>query len=247
MERVLEMQCGEVLPSREDEALAALKASLLVRSIGVNSGAKKGVYARLWCARTEHLQRDSEQLNITKARTTIAQCAEELLELVNSKHACHMEAAQRECCRVAAEEAAAAGPSAPTTTFEAIAAAQHVQPAAEKACAAEQAASKVHEAKCAAEKALNEAVQAAAAAEVEAARLQAEADDARQAAGLQRKKARVEEADADPTPRSGVHSRGHCAREALGGGVCRVGTAVYSRLLSAPQVAQLEHVQVARA
>ena len=37
------MQCDEVLPSREDEALAALKASPLVRSIGVNSGAKKGV------------------------------------------------------------------------------------------------------------------------------------------------------------------------------------------------------------
>ena len=105
----LYMQCDEVLPSREDEALAALKASPLVRSIGVNSGAKKGVYARLWCARTEHPQRDSEQLNITNTRTTIAQCAEDLLELVSRKHACHLEAAERECRRVAAEEAAAAG------------------------------------------------------------------------------------------------------------------------------------------
>ena len=57
--------CDEVMPSREDEALAALKASPLVRDVGLNSGAKKGVNARLWCARTEHPKRDSEQLNIT--------------------------------------------------------------------------------------------------------------------------------------------------------------------------------------
>ena len=126
----------------------------------------------------------------TNTSTTIAQCAEELLDLVNRKHSCHLEAAERECCRVAAEEAAVAGPSAPTTAFATtpcMAAAQHVRPLADKARAAEQMAAQAHEVKRAAAKALNEAAEAAAAAEANAAPLQEDADDAREAAGLQRK------------------------------------------------------------
>ena len=195
------MECDEQLPSPEEEALAALKASPLVKKIGLNTSARQGVYAVLWCA-CEHPSRRSEQLNVTQTRTTIARCAEELLELINSKHGGHLPAAEAARAQAQAEAAAVAGPSAPTTAFAAMGAAQHVQPAADRARTAEQAASKALEAKRAAEKALNEAAQAAAAAEVEAARLQAEADDARQAAGLQRKKARVEEADADAEPTS---------------------------------------------
>ena len=107
------MECHEELPSREVEALAALRASPLVKQIGINSGSRQGVYARLWCARECHPERDSEQLNISKKRLTISECAEDLLELVNSKHGNHLEAAERERAQVeAAEVAAAAGPSA---------------------------------------------------------------------------------------------------------------------------------------
>ena len=80
------MECDEELPSREAEALAALRASPLVRDVGFNTGAKQGVYARLWCARECHPKRYSEQLNMTNTRTTLAECAEELLDLINQKH-----------------------------------------------------------------------------------------------------------------------------------------------------------------
>ena len=104
------MECDEELPSREPEAIAALRASPLVKEVGFNTGAKQGVYARLWCARECHPQRYSEQLNITKARTTLAECAEALLDLVNEKHGTHLEAAERERSKCEAEAAAAAGP-----------------------------------------------------------------------------------------------------------------------------------------
>ena len=45
---------------------------------------------------------------------------------------------------LAAEEAAVAGPSAPTTAFATMAAAQHVRPLADKARAAEQMAAQAH-------------------------------------------------------------------------------------------------------
>ena len=100
------------LPSREAVALAALRASPLVKEVGLNTGARQGVYATLRCARECHPKRWSEQMNMTKARTTLAECAEELLDLVNQRHGDHLEAAERERSKCAAEAAAAAGPSA---------------------------------------------------------------------------------------------------------------------------------------
>ena len=46
---------------------------------------------------------------------TVLQCAQELLELVNTKHGAHLAAAEADRAAAAAEEAANAGPSAPTT------------------------------------------------------------------------------------------------------------------------------------
>ena len=134
------MQCDEQLPSREEEALAALRASPLVKEVGLITRGRPGVYARLWCARECHPKRDSEQLNMTKTRTTLAECAEELLDLINQKHGDHLEAAERERSKCEAEAAAAAGPSAPLNAWEAMRAAQRVQPAADLAAAAERAA-----------------------------------------------------------------------------------------------------------
>ena len=139
------MECDEELPSREAEALAALRASPLVRDVGFNTGAKQGVYARLWCARECHPKRYSEQLNMTNTRTTLAECAEELLNLINQKHGDHLEAAERERSKCEAEAAAAAGPLAPLNAWEArpMRAAQRVQPAADLAAAAERAAAEL--------------------------------------------------------------------------------------------------------
>jgi len=166
------MECDEELPSRETEALAALRASPLVKEVGFNTGAKQGVYARLWCARECHPQRYSEQLNITKTRKTLAECAEELLDLVNQKHGDHLEAAERELTRCETEAAIAAGPSAPSNALEAMIAAQRVQPAADLAAAAERAAADAHRAEMAAAQQLEVAAKAAEAARQEADRLQ---------------------------------------------------------------------------
>ena len=166
------MECDEELPSREPEAIAALRASPLVKEVGFNTGAKQGVYARLWCARECHPQRYSEQLNITKARTTLAECAEALLDLVNEKHGTHLEAAERERSKCEAEAAAAAGPSAPTNAWEAMRAAQRVQPTADLAAAAERAAVDAHRAEKAAAQQLEAAAKAAEAARQEANRMQ---------------------------------------------------------------------------
>ena len=106
-----------------EAAMTALRSSPLVKSVGFNDSAKKGVYARLWCARREHPKRDSEQLNITRERKSLTACAVELLELINKKHGAHLAAAEAERAAAAAEEATAAGPSAPTTAFAAMAAA----------------------------------------------------------------------------------------------------------------------------
>ena len=199
-----------------EQAMLELLASPLVDQVKPLSSATGGFYATLWCRNhADHPRRNSEQCQYTRTRTTPAQCLRDLLTLVNKNHSSHLAAAEAAKAQAVAEAAAAAGPSAPTTAFAAIGAAWHVQPAAEKARAAEQAASKAHNAKRAAEKALNEAAAAAAVAEAEARRLQVEADDARQAAGLVRKKARVEEEDADPTSRSRVYNCGHRARECV--------------------------------
>ena len=120
-----------------------LRASPLFKEIGFNTGSKQGVYARLWCARECHPTRYSEQLNFTRTRTTRAECAEELLELINSKHGDHLAAAERERTRSEAESAAAAGPSAAANAFAAMGAAQLVRPAIDLAAAAEQAAHRI--------------------------------------------------------------------------------------------------------
>ena len=141
-------------PSAErelDPELEAALALLRVKDIGFNNGAKQGVYARLWCARTKHPKRDSEQVNLTRERTTLAQCAIDLLKLVNERHCDHLPAAEAEHAAAAAE-AAAAGPSTPTDAFAAMAAARLVQPAAERAAAAEQRAAEARVAQKAAEK-----------------------------------------------------------------------------------------------
>ena len=140
------MECDEELPPREAEALAALRASPLVKEVGlIDTGGRQGVYARLWCARECHPHRYSEQLKTTKARTSLAECAEELLDLINQKHGDHLEAAERERSKCEAEAAAAAGPSAPLNAWEArpMRAAQRVQPAADLAAAAERAAAEL--------------------------------------------------------------------------------------------------------
>ena len=165
-----DLECEE-LPSREGEALAALRASPLVRQIGFNTGSKQGVYARLWCTRECHPTRDSEQLNFTRTRTTRAECAEELLELINSKHGDHLAAAERERTRSEAEAAAAAGPSAPANAFAAMGAAQLVRPAMDLAAAAEQAATDARQAEKAAAQQLEIAAKAAEVARQEANRL----------------------------------------------------------------------------
>lgn len=166
------MECDEELPSREAVALAALRASPLVKEVGLNTGARQGVYATLRCARECHPKRWSEQLNMTKARTTLAECAEELLDLVNQRHGDHLEAAERERSKREAEAAAAAGPSAPTNAWQAMHAAQRVQPAAELAAAAERATAEANRAEKAAAQQLEAAAKAAEAARQEADRLQ---------------------------------------------------------------------------
>jgi hypothetical protein len=167
------MECDEQLPSREAEAFAALRASPLVKEVGlIDAGGRQGVYARLWCARECHPQRYSEQLKTTKARTSLAECAEELLDLVNQKHGDHLEAAERERSKCEAEAAAAAGPSAPSNAWEAMHAAQRVQPAADLAVDAERAAAEAHRAEKAAAQQLEAAAKAAEAARQEADRLQ---------------------------------------------------------------------------
>ena len=85
----------ELEPDRELEAaLHQLRASPLVKDIGFNSGTKQGVYARLWCARGVHPRRDSEQVNLSRERTSLAQCASDLLKLIDERHGDHLAAAE---------------------------------------------------------------------------------------------------------------------------------------------------------
>ena len=192
--------------SEEEAARAILSVSPLIKDVGFIKGARKGVYARLWC-KACHPGRDSEQMNVTLTRTTLSACATELLRLINEKHGTHLAAAEEARAAAALEAAAAAGPSAPTTAFEALAAAQLVSPAVEAANAAEQLAKQARQAKHAAEQVLEAAARRAEDAEKEAAKLEKAADDARQMAGLGRKQARIEDADAEPSWRSWTLSK----------------------------------------
>lgn len=192
--------------SEEEAARAILSVSPLIKDVGFIKGARKGVYARLWC-KACHPGRDSEQMNVTLTRTTLSACATELLRLINEKHGTHLAAAEEARAAAALEAAAAAGPSAPTTAFEALGAAQLVAPAVEAANAAEQLAKEARQAKHAAEQVLEAAARRAEEAETEAVRLEQAADDARLMAGLGRKKARVEDADAEPSWRSWTLSK----------------------------------------
>ena len=192
------------LATEEEAAKAALRASPLVKDIGDLPGARKGVYARLWCVSC-HPKRDSEQSKITQARSDRAACARDLLVLINEKHS-------NSRCLEAAETAPAAAapeasPSAPTDAFQAMQAARHVGPAVEKAEAAERLVAEARRGRAALETQLAAANAALEAAETELRRLEEEADAAREAAGLPRKKQRGEEADAEPTYRSWTLSK----------------------------------------
>ena len=61
-----------------------------------------------------------------RVKQSIAACATDLLALINEKHGSHLEAAERAKAEAAEE---AAGPSAPTDAFAAMAAAQQVSAA----------------------------------------------------------------------------------------------------------------------
>ena len=192
------------LATEEEAAKAALRASPLVKDIGDIPGARKGVYARLWCVSC-HPKRDSEQLNITKARSDRAACARDLLVLINEKHSNSQCVEAAETARAAA--AAEAGPSAPTDAFQAMQAARLVVPAVAKAEAAERLVAEALQARASLEAQLATANAALEAKQAELRRLEEEADAAREAAGLPRKKQRGEEADAEPTYRSWTLSK----------------------------------------
>ena len=196
--------------AEERAALAALVASPLVKDVKqLNDGS--GFYATLW-RRSEHMSRKSEQRQYSRTRTKPAQCYRDLLELIEAKHGDHLAAAETARALAAAEAAAAACLSAPTTNaFAALGAAMHVQPAAEAAITAEKAAALARRTKQVAMQALAAASAAADAAEAEASQLVAIADDAREAAGFARKKARVDEqeADAEPTWRQWTFAKWH--------------------------------------
>ena len=157
-----------------ESAVAALQASPLVKSVEKLAD-NSGIYATLWCI-AEHKQRKSEQRQFTSTRKTFAECARSLLELIETKHSVHLEAAQ--AARAAAareEEAAADGPSAPPrTAFAVLVAAQHVHSAAAKAAAAERLAAEALAAQKMLETQLEAANAALVAAEVEALRLEEE-------------------------------------------------------------------------
>jgi hypothetical protein len=155
-----------------ERAVLALKASPLVDGVErLRDGS--GLYATLWC-RSSHPRRNSEQRQFTQVRTTLAQCATSLLELINKNHGAHLETAEAARAAAAVEAAAAAGPSAPTDAFAAMAAARHVQPAQEAANLADQRAAEARVAQKALEAQLEAANKAVEAAESEAQRLEEE-------------------------------------------------------------------------
>ena len=102
----------------------------------------------------------------------------------------------------AAAAAAAAGPPAPPSAFERMAAAQHVAPAEEAAAAADKRAAEARAELSALEQQLEAAAKKVEEAEAGAKQLEEEADDAREAAGLARKRQKAEgDADEDPSYR----------------------------------------------
>ena len=149
-----------------EAAVSALLQSPLVKAVERLADGS-GVYATLWCVDL-HKRRKSEQRQLTRDRTSLSSCARSLLELVNEKHGDHLAAAEAARSAAATSEAAAAGPSAPKTAFEKMAAAAKVAPAAERAAVAEEAAA----AQRARQQALEERL-AAVNAEVEAAEAEA--------------------------------------------------------------------------
>ena len=136
-------------------ALAELRASPLVKEISFNSTPEQSRACMLGCGvhAESTRQRYSEQLNITRERTSLAQCAIDLLKLINERHGGHLASAEAE----RAEAAAAAGPSTLTDAFAAMPAARSVKPAQERAALAEQRATEARAAQMAAEDALEAA------------------------------------------------------------------------------------------
>ena len=178
-----------------ETAVRALLASPHVERIEQLSGDRGGVCARLWC-RAAHSSCRSEQRQVTMKRTTLAECAVSLLDLINTKHGAKAE------CVVAAEaaraaEATEAGPSAPANAFAAMAAAQQLPAKVAEAEAAEARAAAARETRRELEQQLESANASVVKAEAEVTRLEEAADDARESAGLPRKKQKVEEGDAE--------------------------------------------------
>lgn len=201
MEATLPQWVANVINSGSEDgadletAVRALLASPLVESVEHISGNRGGVCAILRC-RAAHSCCRSEQRQFTKKRTTLAECADSLLDLINTKHGANVE------CVVAAEaaraaEATEAGPSAPANAFAAMAAAQEVPAKVAEAKAAETRAAAARETRRELEQKLESANASVVKAEAEVTRLEEEADDARELAGLPRKKQKVEEGDAE--------------------------------------------------
>ena len=82
-----------------------------VKEVVINAGACK-TCRRAFGAHESSIRHATSLSEQTEHRTTLAECTEELLELINSKHGTHLQAAERERSRCEAEAAAGAGPSA---------------------------------------------------------------------------------------------------------------------------------------
>ena len=158
------------------QAIDVLEERPIVKFLFPIRGARPGVQAQLWCSHAHHDPRHAKEQAQTTAARNMLGCIELVGELVTRKHSSAECIAAAEAARAAAaaEEAAAAGPSAPPTAFAAMAAAQHVQPAADKAVAAERLAAEARAAQRALERQLEAANAAVEAAEVEARRLEEE-------------------------------------------------------------------------
>ena len=111
-----DLTCDETLAEPVDEdmeaAKAALLASPLVHDVQPIKGSRGGWYSTLWC-RSEHPNRNGEQVQFSMSRTTDAACLTALLELVNKKHWNHLTAAEaaRAAAGISGAAETEAGPS----------------------------------------------------------------------------------------------------------------------------------------
>jgi hypothetical protein len=190
-------------------ALSRLDALPIVKKVFPIKGARPGVQAQLWCSAAHSDPRAAKEQAQTTRERSILGCVERVEFLVQRDHSNSQCLAAAEAARAAAaaEAAVEAGPSVPTNAFQAMQAARQVGPAVEKAEAAERLVAEARRARAALEAQLAEANAALEAAQTELCRLEEEADSAREAAGLARKKPRGEEADANATYRGWTLSK----------------------------------------